>query len=249
MTVLKGIWDTLKAGWDILRTVYWYNSLAWRILKSGALIVLGFFCLSGGNLVLSYKPDWTFLNYLISYGFLLIVYGPIHHLVVIPGSLRLAHTSWGHVLRINKRGPFWTLILFFTAVAWFGASPLDVMRFEFKPTGLTESPDINPEVTCYREATEGTDLIRCSLPSVAEIAYVEVENKGTTVITDRDPPFEFTIEVAELEEVVGQKNFHVILRDKDGYMIRRYVRSASMIDARKSAPDDTSEQPAPANDP
>lgn len=225
--------NPFKALWDILRTVYWYNSLPWRLLKSGALIVFGFFCLSGGNLLLSFKPDWTFLHYLIAYGFLLIIYGPIHHLVVIPVSLKLAHSSWGQTLRINKRGPFWTLILFFVAVGIFGTYPLDVMTFEFSAPQLTTSHDINPKVTCYADTdTEAKKVIRCSLPAEEGIGYVEVENKGEVVLTDKEPPYEFSIDVADLEEVVGQKNFHVVLRTEDGQMIRRYVRSASMIEPK-----------------
>ncbi|MFB6347249.1 MAG: hypothetical protein ABEK50_16115 [bacterium] len=234
MNPFKTIWNLLKNGWDILRTVYWYNSLPWRILKSGALIVLGFFCLSGGNLLHSYKPHWDFLNYIIAYGFLLIVYGPIHHLLVIPLSLKGAHYSWGQTLRINKRGPFWTLIAFFVAVGFFGAYPLDVMTFEFSAPQLTQSHDIDPDVECYRKAQTDDPLIYCNVPVRDAIAYVEVENRGNVIETDREPPFELTVDASELEEVVGQKNFHIILRDKNDYMIRRYVRSATMVETKKA---------------
>lgn len=201
--------------------------------------MLGFFCLSGGNLVLSFKPDWTFLNYVISYGFLLIVYGPIHHLVVIPLSLRLGRTDLGRFLRIGKRIPFWTLILFALVVIGFGYRPPDVMTFEFKGTGLTSTPDINPEITCYRSDGDTSDLIHCSLPAVEGIERVEVENDNERLLVVEDPPYEFEVRVSDLEEVVGQRNFHVVLRDQNGSMIRRYVRSASMVDVRSPSSDTT----------
>lgn len=228
----------LKSGWGISRTVYWYNSIPWRILKSGALVILGFFSLSGGNLVLSYKPEWTFLNYVVAYGFLLIIYGPIHHLIVIPLSLKLVHTSWGQNFRVNKRIPFWTLIIFFVVVIYLGMYPVSVMKFEFKALNLTQTPDINPKVSCYRKRSSmgESDEIICRVPDKEGIAYVEVENNGSIVLTDRSPPFKFTISVGDLEEVVGTKNFHVVIRDQNGSMIRRYVRSISLIEEKTDTP-------------
>jgi hypothetical protein len=235
MNPFRAFWTFLKAVWDVLRTVYWYNSLPWRILKSGALVVLGFFCLSGANLVYSYKPEWKFLLYIISYGFLLIPYGPIHHLLVIPVSLKLSHYDWGRTLRLGKRIPFWTLIGFFGVVLYFGYQPLEIMTFKFKAPQLTRSHDVNPEITCWRTGEADAQSIHCELPTLEAIARVEVENKGRTILTDEQPPYRFTLDVNELEEVVGQRNFHVVLKDKDGYMIRRYVRSAGMIEERTSS--------------
>lgn len=236
MNPLGRLWEALKKGWDILRTVYWYNSLPWRILKSGALVVLGFFCLSGGNLLLSYKPDWAVLHYLIAYGFLLILYGPIHHLLVIPVSLKLAHYSWGKRLRLNKRGPFWTLIFFFVAVGLLGLYPPDVMTFDFSALQLSGSHDINPDVSCYRNPeNQSPAVIHCRVEATGEIGYVEVENKGKIIQTDRESPYELSIDVSDLDEVVGQKNFHIVLRTDNGQMIRRYVRSASMLERGPSA--------------
>lgn len=224
----------LKKGWSILRIVYWYNSLPWRFLKSGGLIVLGFFCLSGGNLVLSYKPHWSFLNYVISYGFLLIVYGPFHHLVVIPLSLRLAHTNPGRTFGLGKRIPFWTLILFFVATGVFGYWTPNPMLFEFKGTSLSSTPDVNPEISCYRFEERAESVIHCSLPTVESVERVEVENDDKRLLVVEDSPCEFELRVSELTEVVGQRNFHVILRDRNGSMIRRYVRSVDLVEARSS---------------
>ncbi len=232
MNLLKKIWAGLCSGWDILRTVYWYNSLPWRILKSGALIVFGFFCLAAGNLLLSYKPEWTILNFLISYGFLLIIYGPVHHLIVIPTSLHLVHYDWGNHLRINRRGPFWTLIGFFVVVLYFGYQPLEVMSFTFQTSGSGGSHDINPEITCFKSKEVDETFIHCSLPGIEEISRVQIENSGKTIKVIEQPPFEFTLRKAQLEKVVGQRNFSVILRDSEDYMIRRYVRSVSMIPTR-----------------
>lgn len=234
MKILRWISDVLYGAWDILRTVYWYNSLAWQFLKSGALVVFGFFLLSGGNLLYSFKPEWNWLTYVIAYGFCLIIYGPIHHLVVIPVSLRLAHYSWGRSLRINKRGPFWTLMGFFVLVLYFGAYPADVMTFEFKPSHLTSTPDVDPDVSCYREELP-EPVITCQVARNEAIASVDLENNGRTILTDNQPPFKLSVPVSKLEEVVNQKNVHVVLRDPNGSMIRRYVRTASMLDVRPSA--------------
>lgn len=237
MNPFGSVWNLLKQGWGVLRTVYWYNSLPWRFLKAGGLLVFGFFCLSGGNLLYSFKPDWTFLHYLIAYGFLLIPYGPIHHLLVIPVSLRLGHYQVGRTLKLGKRIPFWTLVLFALAVGWSGYTAPDVMTFEFDATSLSSTPDVNPEVTCYRSGEESDAVIHCRLPAVEGIERVEVENDGRSLLVVEDPPYEFEIKVSDLEEVVGQRNFHVVLRDQHGSMIRRYVRSASMVDVRSPSSD------------
>lgn len=234
------IWEGLKRGWDILRTVYWYNSIPWRVLKSGALVVFGFFFLAGANLLHSYKPDWDFLYLLMSYGFLMIVYGPIHHLIIIPVSLRLNHYSWGRAIKVGKRVPFWTLMAFCVAVVVFGFYPLDVMTFEFKATAVNLSHDINPELSCVLRTVEEERIIRCELSPPEGIHSITVENAGRTIVTDEEPPFAFSFPEAKLEKVVGRKNFQVVLRDQYGEMIRRYVRSVSMLDVDTMTPSGTS---------
>ena len=219
--------ELLKNGWDILRTVYWYNSIPWRLLKSVALVVFGFFCLSGANLLYSYKPHWGFLLWVIAYGFLLIVYGPIHHLVVIPVSLKLNHYSWGRRAKLGKRIPFWTLIAFFIAVPVMGWVPPDMMTFEFRALTSGNRPDMDPELACElnREETE----ILCSLSEIRGIDRVEVHSGEKTVVKETSQPFTLIIPVSKLQEVVGQKQFQVVLMDEQGNMVRRFVRTQTSV--------------------
>jgi hypothetical protein len=221
-----GLLKPFKKGWEILRTVYWYNSIPWRLLKSAALVVVGFFCLSGANLLHSYKPHWDFLLWIMGYGFLLIVYGPIHHLIVIPGSLKLNHYDWGRNWKLGKRIPFWTLIGFFVAVGVVGVYPPEMMTFKFTAEGGSARPDINPTLNCE---LSGEDTIRCSFSEIHGIALVEVHSGGEVISTEPDKPYELVIPVEQLREVVGQKQFQVVLKDSEDRMIRRYVRTLTSV--------------------
>ncbi len=225
----RWIWDLLKEGWDILRTVYWYNSLPWRVLKAGALVLVGLFSLAGANLLHSFKPSWDWLYYVMSYGFLLIIYGPIHHLVVIPVSLRLNHADWGRRWRIGWRVPFWTLIVFFCMVPVLAHYQVDYMTFEFQGLTGARSPDIDPDLTCELRGEDPEPTVFCRLTGTEGIDHLDVQNGGRTVQTVRDEPFEFSVPVSELQAVVGQKQFQIVLRDTNGAMIRRYVRSVELL--------------------
>lgn len=229
------LWDGLKKGWAILKRIYWYNSIAWRVLKSGALVVFGFFFLAGANLLHSFKPGWNFLYLFMSYGFLMIVYGPIHHILVIPVSLRLNHYSWGRKFKVGKRVPFNMMILFCVAVVVFGIYPLDVMTFRFEATAGTR-PDINPELSCGKSSEGDETVIRCSLEPAEGIDTVVVINAGKRLTTLQDPPFRFRVYESQLRDVVGRKSIEVELRDAGGRLLRRYVRSVSLIETRRDPP-------------
>jgi hypothetical protein len=231
MELLKKLGSSLKRGWEILSTVYSYNSLSWRFLKSAGLIVFGFFNLMASNLLLSYKPDWTFLYFFMAYGSLLIVYGPIHHLIVIPASLKLGRYSWARDLGIPRWGHVCMLVLFFVAVLYFSFFPLDVMTFELKATGLTGSADISPEISCWRPEQQST-TIRCTVSNEPGIASVLVETNGEPLRTDEKAPFQFSFDESDLNEVVGQKSFAIVPQDKNGNMLRRYVQQPALIGPR-----------------
>lgn len=223
------VWEGLKQGWAVLKRIYWYNSIAWRVLKSGALVVFGFFFLAGANLLHSFKPNWDFLYLFMSYGFLMIVYGPIHHILIIPISLRLNHYAWGRKLKIGKRVPFNMMILFSVAVVVFGVYPLDVMTFRFEATASSQ-PDINPKLTCSKSPERDDTVIRCSLRPSEGIDTVRIINAGRRLTTLHSPPFGFSVRESELEEVVGRKSIEVELRDTEGRLLRRYVRSVGLIE-------------------
>lgn len=94
--------EAVANAWRSLKSVYYANTVSWRVLKSGALVFFGFFLWSSSNLLLSYRPGWTFLRYPMAYGFILIPYGPVHHFVVILLALRLRRRT-GRSVRSSSR--------------------------------------------------------------------------------------------------------------------------------------------------
>jgi len=232
MKILRTAWYGIKKGLEVLRTVYSYNSLPWRILKSGALVVFGFFNLMASNLLYSYKPEWNFLYLFMAYGALLIVYGPIHHLIVIPVTLKLGQFSWARKLKIPGRGHQVMLILFFLAVIYLSFFPLNMITFDLSAVSTGGTEEVDPQVTCWRSTKQSTK-INCEVSNEPAIARVDVNHNGETLLTDDSPPFQFTVDETKLEEVVGQKSFYIIPKDKNGQMLRRYVQQTSLIETRQ----------------
>lgn len=212
-------------GWRNLKSVYYTNSWSWRMLKSGALFFMGFFLWSSANLLLSYRPDWTWLYYPMAYGFALIPYGPFTHLVVVPLVIRLRRQ--GNPL--NRHLTKANLTVFILIVLVLGTFPPGVMTFDFRATLESGGVDIDPALTCTKGTGANDTVIHCHLSGSEGIDSVVVESGGEEILVDSDPPFEFNVPEGELNEVVGQKQFQVVLRDGDGETIRRYTRSASLI--------------------
>lgn len=232
MNPFRALWDLVKSGWDVLSTVYSYNSLPWRILKAGGLVIFGFFNLMMANLLHSYKPHWNFLYLFMAYGSLLIVYGPIHHLVVIPLSLHLGRYSWARSLGIPRWGHVVMLVLFFVAVVGLAVFPLDVMTFELSASGLSGGPDVDPEVSCWRRS-ESTSIIECDVSDEPGIARVDVMSNGEVITSADTPPFRFTVDENQLQEVVGRRSFYVVPKDNNGNMLRRFVQQTEFIEPRE----------------
>lgn len=231
MTVFKKLLELIERGWEILNTVYSYNSVPWRLLKAGALIVFGFFNFMAGNLLYSYKPDWNFLKFFMAYGSLLIVYGPIHHLVVIPGSLKLGRYSWARNLKIPQWGHVILLVTFFSAVVYFSVFPMNFMIFEIEAQGMMGATDIDPEVTCWRPK-ENSTTIKCTVSHEPGIDYVDLQTRDKTVLTSDTVPHHFSVDESNIDEVVGQKTFSIIPRDKHGNILRRYVQQVDLLEHR-----------------
>jgi len=141
-----GAWiaGSLRDAWRTMRSIYYANSLSWRFLKSGALVFLGFFLWSASNLLLSYQPAWTWLHYPMSYGFLLILYGPVHHFLVIPLAIRWRRGTSDTGTRIGRRLPTAGLALFLVAVVVLGTAPTAPVVFDFQSSLAGASADINP---------------------------------------------------------------------------------------------------------
>lgn len=219
---------SLRQGWNTVLTVYYANSISWRVLKAGALFFLGFFLWAGSNVLYSYLPGLTVLRYPIAYGFLLVIYGPIHHLVVIPLALRWRRTA-GPRQRIGRRLPNAALTLFVIAVLVLGTMPVAPMTIDFTSALEGSGADVNPDLACVKHTSGGEAEVHCHFTNADGVDTVEVVSGDTVIARDDDPPFEFTIRASEMETVVGEKQFRVVLRDDDGNVVRRYTRRLSMI--------------------
>lgn len=219
----------VRDSWRTIKTIYYANSLSWRALKSGALVFFGLFLWSSANLLLSYQPGWTGLFYVMAYGFVLIPWGPFQHVVVIPLSLRLRRRPdrWS---RVGRRLPNISLVLFLVTVVVLGTFPPGAMAIDFRSTLEEGGVDVNPDLLCTKSTLESGATIHCHLTRAEGIDSVAVESGGEVVLVDEEPPYEFTIHEDQLEEVVGQKQFQVVLRDEAGDDIRRYTRTLAMID-------------------
>lgn len=220
--------ETATSAWRSLKSVYYANTLSWRVLKSGALVFLGFFLWSSSNLLLSYRPEWTVLHYPMAYGFLLIPYGPVHHFVVIPLALRLRRRTDGWS-RVGRRLPVSGLALFLAAVLVLGTAPPGAMAVDFRSALAAGGVDVDPDLTCTRATHDGATHVHCHLTESEGIDRVVVVSGGEELAVDADPPFEFTVEARNMEESVGTKQFQVILQDENGATIRRYTRTLESI--------------------
>lgn len=222
--------NAIRTVWNTLLMVYYANSVSWRVLKSGALVFFGFFLWSAANLLISYVPAWTFLHYMMAYGVVVIAYGPFHHLVVIPLALRWRRNADGRKRRVGKRLPNTSLVVFLAIVIVLGTFPVYPVQIDFGNDLGTGGIDINPDLACIKATTEdGTAVVHCHLTRSEGIDRLVVESGGRTILVDDEPPFDFTVREDELEEVVGQKQFQVVLQDENGNTIRRYTRTLPMI--------------------
>jgi len=219
----------IRNGWRSLKTVYYANSLSWRFLKSGALVFLGFFLWVGANLLYSYNPELGVLRYPMAYGFLLIGYGPIHHLVVIPLALRWRRRD-GARSRIGRRLPTAMLAVFLVAVVVLGTAPVGAMTVDFQGALESSGADVSPDLLCTKSTTDDGAEVHCHLSTSEGIDRVVVRSGDATVATDDSPPFEFTVHERNLVAVTGETQFTVVLQDENGEMIRRYTRRLSMVD-------------------
>lgn len=227
----------VSAGWSTLKTVYYADSNSWRVMKSGALLFLGLFTWAGSNILYSYNPDLSFLHYLMAYGFLLIWYGPLHHVVVLPLAYRLRRTGGG-LQRLGQRLPNGMLVVFFAAVLVLGTFPVGAMTVDFQGTLESSGADISPDLHCIKSDNGTTTEVHCHLSESTGVDRVVVRSGGEDIHVDDDPPYEFTIDASEVQSVRNQQQFTVVLEDEDGTMIRRYVRRLALIEEGKRAPEE-----------
>lgn len=215
-SVLRGLWR------DVL-SIYYANTPAWRWLKAGTLVLFGFFCWSAGGVLLSYRPDWGVLTYVMAYGMVLIVWGPLTHLVILPAVIALrrrgatgrATVLLHHVSKLN-------LTVFFLIVLALGTAAPGVMMLDFSWAldGDAQSPDVDAELVCTRDES----TVACHLEESESVDRAVVITGDRTLRTLREPPFAFEVPLGELESTVGGRDLVVELRDGDGDLLRRFVR-------------------------
>jgi hypothetical protein len=217
--------DAVTGAWRDLKSVYYANTTIWRLLKSATLLFFGFFLWTGANLLLSYRADWEFLYYVMAYGFVLLLWGPLTHLVVVPLVIRMRRSSTGRIGRyIARHGSVTNLSIFLAIVLVLGTFPLGVMTFEFQLTGGAGN-DVNPQLQCTKSA--GT--VHCHLSESSGIDRVVVTSGDQELEAVSEPPFHFDIDVDEVGEVRGDKQFLVVLQDENGDTLRRYSRRVELI--------------------
>jgi len=217
----------VSSAWSTVKTVYWANSPSWRVLKSGALAFLGFFVWAGSNILYSYNGGLDVLHYPMAYGFLLIGYGPVHHLVVIPLALKWRRSD-GLRSTLGKRLPNGMLVAFVAAILVLGTFPAGAMTVDFQSQLGDGSADVDPELSCAK--TTGEDArVDCELESSEGVGRIVVETDGETVRTVEGPPYEFSLPASEVGEVMGDKQFTVRLEDEDGNFVRRYTRRLAVV--------------------
>jgi hypothetical protein len=220
--------DLLRSGWRTALTVYYANSPAWRLLKSGALLFLGFFAWAGSNILASYQAGWGWLTYPMAYGFLLIGYGPVHHAVVIPLALRWRRAS-GRLQTLGRHLPNGMLATFLAAVLVLGTFPAGPMVVDFSSALEDGGADIDPDMHCVKSETASGTQVHCHLSEGDGVHRLEVVSGGETIATVEQAPWEFTIPASDLATTMDSERFTVVLQDENGDTVRRYTRTLRMI--------------------
>ncbi|MFB6164698.1 MAG: hypothetical protein ABEJ31_06020 [Haloarculaceae archaeon] len=227
--------SAVRSGWNTLHTVYYANTVFWRALKSGGLILFGFFLWAGSNVLLSYQPGWTVLHYAMAYGFLLIGYGPFHHVVVIPLSIRWRRAG-GLRTRVGRHLPNAGLAVFLAAVLVVGTFPAGPVTADFQSGSHGGVSDVDPTLHCVQYDDGGATRVRCRLNDTAGVSRVAVRSGQAQLAADDAPPFALTFDAADVQETAGQRRFVVEVYGADGTVARRYTRRLSMLDEGPSTP-------------
>ncbi|RQG90672.1 hypothetical protein [Natrarchaeobius chitinivorans] len=211
--------------WRDLLSVYYANTPVWRWLKSAALIFLGFFAWTSGAVVLSVRPEWGFLTYVMAYGFLLLLWGPFTHFVVVPVSIRLRRTAEHPTVRaVNRHSGKINLSIFFALVLLFGTFTPGIMMFEFSPA-LGDGDGDRSEVRGTLDCDVDDDLVTCHVEGAQGIDRVVATSGDATVATADEPPFEFEVHVDDLQETRTGHELVVDYQDEDGETLRRQIRT------------------------
>ena len=223
----------LRKAWQLIKSVYYANPLPWRLLKSAALLFAGLFFWAGSNLMASYRPDWQWLYVTMAYGLLLIPFGPLTHMVLLPYGLPwLRRRPRGTVLHwLGKKLTQTNLTIFFLLVVIFAWWKPAFMVFDFQSVAVgRESSSIEPVLTCTRMPERDEGWIECDLEETGSfVGTVRVTSGESDLVIVHDPPYTFQIQEEKMETVVGRQEFRVELRDSTGTLVRAFRRSTSLV--------------------
>lgn len=213
----------LRRLWRDALSIYYANTPTWRWLKGGTLVLFGLFCWSAANVLRSYRPEWALLTYVMAYGVVLIVWGPLTHLVLLPMIITLRRRGVGgrwrpvlrHVTKIN-------LTVFFAIVLVLGTLAPGAMVLDFSGAleGAGDGGDVEADLVCERVDS----AVQCEIDDAGGVDHVVVFSGGDRLRTLEHPPFRFEVALSELESTVTGRDLTVELRDADGDTLRRYVR-------------------------
>lgn len=208
-----------RQAWSDMKSVYYANTPIWRWFKSGALVFLGFCVWAGASVVLSVQPQWTFLYLVMAYGFLLVLWGPLTHVIVVPLILRLRRTATNPTVRtIVRHGGKINLTIFFTLVVILAVAQPGIMMLEFSPPGENDRQSVSGSLECD-EPTDG--LIICEIHNPGGFDHVVVTSGGEEIERVDESPFRLEFHERDLEA----GSYRVELRDGDGTPLRIFRRS------------------------
>lgn len=219
---VEGPLDTVRwmAGqaWRDLMSVYYANTPVWRWLKSGALVFFGLFTWAGAAVVLSVQPAWAALSVVMAYGFLLIFWGPLTHMLLVPAILRLRRTASRPATRwLGRHGSKLNIAIFVTLVAMLAVAQPGFMLLEFSPSGVSGETNVNGEIHC---TTTGDGSITCEVDEPAGFDHVVVRSGDAVIARADEPPY--TLEFHR-DDVVGDR-YLVQMRDENGNHLRTVSR-------------------------
>ena len=206
--------------WRDFLSVYYANTRTWRWLKSGTLVVFGFFLWTGGAVLFAVRPEWGWLTFVMAYGFVLIIWGPLTHVGILPLVIRLRRkstTSTGrtllrHASKIN-------LTTFLLIVIVVGTISPSVMLFEFGSNLGGPTNDVSGSLEC----DVGDDVIMCEIVDPAGFDRLVVLAGADTITTVSDPPYRVTIDRGDLVDTRVGHEFIVELRARDDTTLKRWI--------------------------
>jgi hypothetical protein len=218
-TRLGGI---VRQAWRDFLSVYYANTPVWRWLKSGALVFLGLFLWMGGNVLTAYWTDATALRYAIAYGFVLLAWGPLTHLLVVPAVIRLRRTAESDtVRRIARHGSKINFTTFLVIVAVVGTLAPGAMLLDFSSGFGADGGDVTAELACETDS----DPVTCELETAEGVDHVVLRSGGEEIDRSDEPPYAVSAPRESLSEGPSGAQFEIELRDSNGDTLRRFIRT------------------------